>query len=51
MGASGDLAMKKTYPSLFALSARGLLPHHTTIIGYARSNLTLHQFHQRISTL
>lgn len=40
MGASGDLAHKKTYPSLFELFVKGLLPAHTVIAGYARSAQT-----------
>eukprot|EP01111_Echinosteliopsis_oligospora_P016960 TRINITY_DN7197_c0_g1_i3.p1 TRINITY_DN7197_c0_g1~~TRINITY_DN7197_c0_g1_i3.p1 ORF type:complete len:524 (-),score=120.96 TRINITY_DN7197_c0_g1_i3:97-1587(-) len=37
LGASGDLAKKKTYPALFALFCNGLLPKNTIIYGYARS--------------
>ena len=37
VGASGDLAKKKTYPALFALFIDGFIPPHTTICGYARS--------------
>eukprot|EP00644_Phytophthora_capsici_P017173 jgi/Phyca11/509625/fgenesh2_kg.PHYCAscaffold_48_\ len=37
IGASGDLAKKKTYPSLFALYTMGYLPEHVVIVGYARS--------------
>ncbi|RLN58035.1 hypothetical protein BBP00_00007216 [Phytophthora kernoviae] len=37
IGASGDLAKKKTYPSLFALYVSGYLPEHVVIVGYARS--------------
>lgn len=37
IGASGDLAKKKTYPSLFALFAYHYLPHDFLIVGYARS--------------
>ncbi|KAG9292869.1 hypothetical protein G9A89_016231 [Geosiphon pyriformis] len=48
-GASGDLAKKKTYPALFGLYYNGFLPESTRIIGYARSKLTLAQFHERIS--
>jgi glucose-6-phosphate 1-dehydrogenase len=40
VGASGDLAKKKTYPSLLNLYSDGLLPDDTTVWGYARSNLT-----------
>jgi glucose-6-phosphate 1-dehydrogenase len=37
VGASGDLAKKKTYPSLFDLHRHGFLSERTTICGYARS--------------
>eukprot|EP00529_Nitzschia_sp_RCC80_P003578 CAMPEP_0113477456 /NCGR_PEP_ID=MMETSP0014_2-20120614/20214_1 /TAXON_ID=2857 /ORGANISM="Nitzschia sp." /LENGTH=1047 /DNA_ID=CAMNT_0000370545 /DNA_START=30 /DNA_END=3173 /DNA_ORIENTATION=- /assembly_acc=CAM_ASM_000159 len=40
VGASGDLAKKKTFPSLLNLFADDLLPPDTTIWGYARSKLT-----------
>ncbi|KAF8070929.1 G6PD5 [Scenedesmus sp. PABB004] len=40
LGASGDLAKKKTFPALFALYEKGFLPRATQIIGYARSELT-----------
>lgn len=37
VGASGDLAKKKTYPSLLNLFESNLLPEDTVIWGYARS--------------
>ena len=37
IGASGDLAKKKTYPALFNLFELDLLPKYTRIVGYARS--------------
>jgi glucose-6-phosphate 1-dehydrogenase len=37
VGASGDLAKKKTYPSLLYLFQDNLLPANTVIWGYARS--------------
>lgn len=40
VGASGDLAKKKTFPSLLNLYDDNLLPKDTTIWGYARSDLT-----------
>ena len=49
MGASGDLARKKTYPALFGLYKLGLLPQHTTVIGYARTELKPDEFKKRIS--
>ncbi|XP_002735158.1 glucose-6-phosphate 1-dehydrogenase-like, partial [Saccoglossus kowalevskii] len=41
MGASGDLAKKKIYPTLWWLFRDGLLPKNTTFVGYARSKLTV----------
>ena len=38
LGASGDLAQKKTFPALFALFKQGLLPKDVHIVGYARSS-------------
>ena len=49
VGASGDLAKKKTYPSLFALHRRGFLTKRTTICGYARSHKTDLEFREQIS--
>jgi glucose-6-phosphate 1-dehydrogenase len=40
IGASGDLAKKKTYPALFGLFQRGMLPEGLRIVGYARSKKT-----------
>lgn len=40
VGASGDLAKKKTFPSLLNLFDDNLLPQKTAIWGYARSDLT-----------
>lgn len=48
VGASGDLAKKKTYPSLFDLFRHNFLPGHTTICGYARSSKTDEQFREHI---
>uniref|UniRef100_A0A8C2HHA5 glucose-6-phosphate dehydrogenase (NADP(+)) n=1 Tax=Cyprinus carpio TaxID=7962 RepID=A0A8C2HHA5_CYPCA len=41
MGASGDLAKKKIYPTLWWLFRDGLLPEQTYFVGFARSNLTV----------
>ncbi|XP_055022267.1 glucose-6-phosphate 1-dehydrogenase-like isoform X3 [Boleophthalmus pectinirostris] len=41
-GASGDLAKKKIYPTLWWLYRDGLLPNETYFVGFARSNLTVH---------
>ena len=48
MGASGDLAKKKTYPSLFDLHRHGYLTKRTTICGYARSQKTDEDFKEQI---
>ena len=37
LGASGDLAHKKTFPSLFDLFVAELLPRRVVIVGFARS--------------
>ncbi|XP_070567072.1 glucose-6-phosphate 1-dehydrogenase-like [Ptychodera flava] len=41
MGASGDLAKKKIYPTLWWQYREGLLPKNTIFVGYARSALTV----------
>lgn len=41
LGASGDLAKKKIYPTLWWLFRDGLLPQHTYFVGFSRSNLTV----------
>lgn len=47
LGASGDLAKKKTYPSLFNLFKSRLLPRRgCSIYGYARSKKTDEEFRQ-----
>jgi len=43
MGASGDLAKKKIYPTLWWLYRDGLLPKKTYFVGYARSQLTVEE--------
>ena len=48
VGASGDLAKKKTFPSLFHLYSSGLLPDETIIWGYARSQLTDEELRARV---
>lgn len=37
IGASGDLANKKTFPALYELYLTGLLPKDVAIVGYART--------------
>lgn len=48
MGASGDLAKKSIYPALFYLHRTGSLPENTSIIGYARSKLTVPALRDRV---
>jgi glucose-6-phosphate 1-dehydrogenase len=48
MGASGDLAHKKTYPSLYELFLADLLPPRIAIVGYARSALADDAFRARL---
>ncbi|KAJ3333902.1 Glucose-6-phosphate 1-dehydrogenase [Blyttiomyces sp. JEL0837] len=50
LGASGDLAFKKTYPALFGLFKNGFLPKNSQIVGYARSHIELDDFRKRISS-
>ena len=40
IGASGDLAKKKTYPALLSLYAQNLLPSNVTLVGLARTEMT-----------
>eukprot|EP00921_Rhytidocystis_pertsovi_P012475 GHVQ01020286.1.p1 GENE.GHVQ01020286.1~~GHVQ01020286.1.p1 ORF type:complete len:476 (-),score=83.26 GHVQ01020286.1:365-1792(-) len=44
LGASGDLAKKKTFPAIFSLFCEGLLPHNFHVVGYARSALDFETF-------
>lgn len=39
LGGSGDLAKKKTFPTLFALHCLGLLPKNYHIWGYSRTKM------------
>ena len=48
VGASGDLAKKKTYPSLFDLFRHGFLTKRTIICGYARSDKSDEDFKAQI---
>lgn len=49
LGASGDLAGKKTYPAIFNLFKNGYLPKNTHITGYARSGLEREEYVKRIT--
>ena len=49
LGASGDLAKKKTYPALYDLFSHGYLPTTcVNIVGYARSEITDDAFRAKI---
>eukprot|EP00611_Tribonema_gayanum_P002468 TRINITY_DN1183_c0_g1_i2.p1 TRINITY_DN1183_c0_g1~~TRINITY_DN1183_c0_g1_i2.p1 ORF type:complete len:524 (-),score=161.99 TRINITY_DN1183_c0_g1_i2:480-2051(-) len=48
MGASGDLAKKKTFPALYDLFEHGFLPSSVAIVGYARSNMTDEQLRDKL---
>ena len=48
LGASGDLAKKKTYPALYSLFLNNMLPNHAQLIGFARSDLALEPFRDQI---
>ena len=43
-GATGDLAKKKLFPSLYQLCLQGHLPRHLNIVGYGRSAVDLPAF-------
>lgn len=49
LGASGDLAKKKTFPCLFSLYLYDLLPKHFLIYGYARSKMSNEDFRKHAS--
>jgi glucose-6-phosphate 1-dehydrogenase len=50
LGASGDLAKKKTFPALYALYKNKFLPKKTNIVGYARTKMDKAEFHKRASS-
>jgi glucose-6-phosphate 1-dehydrogenase len=50
LGASGDLAKKKTFPALLDLFAHDLLPKHVVIVGYARSAWTDEELRAMVTT-
>ncbi|GBE79461.1 Glucose-6-phosphate 1-dehydrogenase [Sparassis crispa] len=50
LGASGDLAKKKTYPALFGLYRNGFLPKGVKIVGYARTKMDNTEYIKRITS-
>ena len=49
-GASGDLARKKLYPSLYQLYVDKLLPKQFHIVGYSRTKMTQEKFRENLSS-
>lgn len=47
-GSSGDLAKRKLFPSIFLLFAQDLLPKTTNIVGYARTEMSIDQFFEKL---
>lgn len=50
LGASGDLARKKTFPAIFSLFYHGLLPENFCLYGFARKDMTNDEFREIILT-
>lgn len=48
LGASGDLAKKKTFPAIFSLFYHGLLPTHFVLYGFARKPISDAEFRELI---
>jgi len=48
VGASGDLAMRKIFPALFALYCQELLPENFHMVGFARSPHSNEAFRERV---
>lgn len=48
-GASGDLALRKLFPSLYHRFKDGQIPHDSRIIGVARQNLDQEAFREAVS--
>ena len=46
-GATGDLAKKKIYPTLWAIYKSNLLPANTRFVGYARSKLSINDIREK----
>lgn len=50
LGASGDLAKKKTFPALFGLYRNQFLPNDIQIVGYARTKMDHEEFLKRVKS-
>ncbi|CAE7900871.1 gsdA, partial [Symbiodinium sp. KB8] len=49
IGASGDLAKKKTFPAIFELFQNGFLPSKVAVVGYSRSSISDADFREHIA--
>ncbi|MFN0118751.1 MAG: hypothetical protein ACKVQC_10745 [Elusimicrobiota bacterium] len=47
-GASGDLAFRKLFPSIFFLLEQGLMPKNFYVLGVARTPLSKEEFHGKL---
>src|SRR5690606_30329516 len=47
-GATGDLANRKLFPSLFQLYKKGRLSEHFAVVGVARRDITTEQFRETV---
>lgn len=50
LGASGDLAKKKTFPALFGLHRNKFLPKDAKIVGYARTKMDREEYLKRVKS-
>jgi len=50
LGASGDLAKKKTFPALFGLYRNKFLPKDVKIVGYARTKMDHTEYLKRVKS-
>jgi len=50
LGASGDLAKKKTFPALFGLYRNQFLPKDIKIVGYARTKMDHEEYIKRVKS-
>ncbi|KAI7380335.1 hypothetical protein KC336_g19009, partial [Hortaea werneckii] len=50
LGASGDLAKKKTFPALFGLYRNGFLPKDVKVVGYARTKMDHEEYLKRVKS-
>merc|ERR1712072_1556745 len=50
LGASGDLAKKKTFPALFGLYRNKFLPKDIKVVGYARTKMDHNEYLRRVKS-